>query len=251
MISRSMWKDPIYEAMDELSKIILPYHMQDQEELVELLSTPMVVKPEHIVNAIRNAFTRGVEDVVRHRIDAEIMRLEESNSRIRIRSKWRYVVNYIACTKRYEIDLPREIVFSYDCYGNPKVEKGEECTLTVMFNVDKAMVTMAISDNRNELYSALAVKSQKGMVMRLRTLCDIFGQTDKKDRGTKQLADAAGTAIIKAFERSDIRSNVVFNQAIEHIDAWLQHESLSSVTWLRALKARMSLGESIYSMELK
>lgn len=251
MIPRSMWTDPVYEAMDELSKIILPYHLQDQEELAEILSSPMVLEPVEIVNSVRYGWNRTEAEVVITRIDLEMMRIEAANSKRNTRHKWRELIVHIVSTKCYEIDLPRTIVYSYDSYGNPKVEAGEKCTLTVMLNVDKAMVTKAISDSRNDLYSALAVKSKKGMVTRLRTLCDIFGQHDKKENGVRLLSSSAASDITKAFERSDIRSNVIFNQTAKHVDAWVDHESLSSITWLRALKARMSLGESIYSMELK
>lgn len=128
---------------------------------------------------------------------------------------------------------------------------GDNGTLNLNLSINKDTVNYFISKKERSLQAVLTVKSCKGMLSKFRTLYDIFSSSPMNKRGVRQATDKVYSAILSSFTKHDIRSNVIFDQMINHVHNYISNDNLASLAWLKALKARMSLGETIYSMELK
>jgi hypothetical protein len=160
----------------------------------------------------------------------------------------------------FELDLPKEIQFIYDDQYQPKVisPNSSDVEFKAHLILDKEVITSAIDSMYGCFSDGLLVYTGKGSLPRLRDLDSIFRSTDdavlyrKSSKAKREMTHkSALRGIIDAVKKADIRSDVILYQLRKKLENWMKSGSACDELWLRSFKARISMGETIYSMELK
>jgi hypothetical protein len=240
----TMWKDPVFESLDEISKFVLPYIISFQKELEDAFSQLNEIKGFDLVRLLKE-YDRSIgKSSCMWFANDKIKHLTDTQSNLIVDSGWLK----FTMPERIECNLVDEVIL------NDAVIK-----INLEISVDKKNILHFANDYRyrtvRQIGSAAAVQleilGKAAVNKRLKLIGDIIGlkKENLKTNSTKGLIQKICILFSDFIESLDIRSDVIVSSAWNHL-LFAVEGSENSIHWLKLLKARAQKEETMYSMEI-
>lgn len=216
-MTRSLWRDPVYEEMDEISKRILPY-LPSKNALDAVGDINVItLHSQEILEAVKNDYSVTARGL--------------------ITNKFRY--GALQGVEVEFVDPPSEIVLDY----TTNKLNIESLKVRLRFAVDRDTIEQEI----NRMFAS--TPDVMGTPVLIKSVAKIFDNDKITYRRQDKIVAAAMMGCKMWLKRQDIRAMDFVRDILYHMVNAMDG-NMTSLLWLKVLKARASDKEPIYSMEL-